>query len=163
MNFILAIWILPFALLGNGVQDDQQSKQLKRFKSQLRQRIKIDQSTRTVLLKYRMRTKREDPEKLSKLTKKASDADGENLEWLKEQVGNYGWPRLSWIGKKSQEEFFILVLHADRAPSFQKKCMELMSELPRGEWSPLHYKRLEHRLKTVQKNLPEIWFIFPHK
>ena len=88
MNFILAIWILPFALLGNGVQDDQQSKQLKRFKSQLRQRIKKDQSTRTVLLKYRMRTKREDPEKLSKLTKKASDADGENLEWLKEQVGN---------------------------------------------------------------------------
>lgn len=123
-------------------------KALKQFQVQLRRRIAKDQKTRAAILRYR---KREtiDPERIKKLYKKASDVDGENLKWAKDHVEEFGWPAISTIGKWEAQAFFTIVLHADRDSDFQKKCLEAMSKLPDGQWSPANHQVLEGRIRGL--------------
>lgn len=125
-------------------------KAQKNFKLQLKRRINKDQKTRKAIISYRQRSKTIDPERIKKLYKKASDVDGDNLKWLQSHIDEYGWPAISAIGRQSANEFFILVLHADRDSEFQRKCLDLMSKMPDGEWSKGSYKQLEFRISMLE-------------
>ena len=124
-------------------------KALKRFQFQLRKRIGKDQKTRTAFIRYRQRNKTIDPEKIKALYKKASDVDGDNLKWAQSHIDEYGWPAISTIGSRRADEFFTIVLHADRDIEFQRKCLGLMSKMPAGEWSPKNHKTLQYRVKVL--------------
>ena len=125
-------------------------KGLKRFQFQLRKRIGKDQKTRIAILRYRKRAKVIDPEKIRELCKKASDVDGDNLTWAQSHIDQYGWPAISTIGSRPADEFFTIVLHADRDSEFQQECLELMSKMPDGEWSPKNHKTLKYRIKMLK-------------
>ena len=125
-------------------------KALKRFQFQLRKRIGKDQKTRIAILRYRKRAKVIDPEKIRELCKKASDVDGDNLKWAQSHIDQYGWPAISTIGSRPADEFFTIVLHADRDSEFQEKCLDIMSKLPDGEWSPKNHKTLVNRIKMLK-------------
>ena len=124
-------------------------KALKRFQFQLRKRIGKDQKTRIAFIRYRQRNKTIDPEKIKALYKKASDVDGDNLKWAQSHIDEYGWPAISTIGSRRADEFFTIVLHADRDIEFQRKCLGLMSKMPAGEWSPKNHKTLQYRVKVL--------------
>jgi len=128
--------------------DDE--KALKRFQFQLRKRIGKDQKTRIAILRYRKRSKVIDPEKIKELYKKASDVDGDNLKWAQSHIQQFGWPTISTIGSRPADEFFTIVLHADRDSKFQQKCLDLMSKLPDDEWSSKNHKTLEYRIKKLK-------------
>ena len=125
-------------------------KALKRFQFQLRKRIGKDQKTRIAILRYRKRNKVIDPAEIKKLYKKASDVDGDNLKWTKGHIEKFGWPTISTIGSRPADEFFTIVLHADRDSEFQQECLDLMSKLPDSEWSPKNHKTLTVRIKDLK-------------
>ena len=100
-------------------------KALKRFQFQLRKRIGKDQKTRIAILRYRKRAKVIDPEKIRELCKKASDVDGDNLKWAQSHIDQYGWQAISTIGSRPADEFFTIVLHADRDSELQEKCLDI--------------------------------------
>lgn len=49
-----------------------------------------------------------------------------NTEKLKILVRVHGWPTVSLVGKEGSKNAWLIVQHADRALSFQKKCLRLM-------------------------------------
>lgn len=61
--------------------------------------------------------------------------DEDNTAWLKEQVRQHGWPAYSDVGKEAGDAAWLLVQHADLDPAFQRRCLDLMSQLPRDEIS----------------------------
>ena len=121
----------------------------------MKQRIGRDQAVRIALQKYSKRVlkakKKVDRKEWDKLAKRASDVDNDNLKWLKKQVADYGWPPLSTVGKRTAEEWFILVLHADRDREFQHRCVELMEKLPDSEILPGKIERLKTRSRYDER------------
>ena len=126
--------------------------ELAKFQKELSKRVKRDQGVRIALIKYRKRmSKKEtsqkpksDDKELKRLEKRASDVDDENLAWLKKLIKNHGFPKSSEIGEKSAEEFFLLVLHADRDREFQKDSLAHMKKMPK-QWSRGYVSLLERR------------------
>jgi hypothetical protein len=58
-------------------------------------------------------------------------------EALKEIVAAFGWPTASAMGEHAGEAAFMIVVHADYDPEFQKQCHGLMMEsVRRGEMQP---------------------------
>jgi hypothetical protein len=53
--------------------------------------------------------------------------DAENLPWLKQVIGEHGWPGLSLAGTDGARAAWLLVQHADRDPAFQRQCLDLMT------------------------------------
>jgi hypothetical protein len=125
---------------------------LAKFQKELSRRVKRDQGVRIALIKHRKRLrKKKTPQKpmsedkeLKRLEKRASDVDDENLAWLKKLIENHGFPKSSEIGEKSADEFYLLVVHADRDREFQKECLEHMKEMP-TQWPKGYISALERR------------------
>ena len=59
--------------------------------------------------------------------------DTENTERLGEIVERHGWPTNTLVGKDGAQAAWLLVQHADLAPKFQRKCLDLMAKVPRDE------------------------------
>ena len=65
-----------------------------------------------------------------------TSVDAENLAWLKNVVAEVGWPGRSMVGEDGAHAAWLLAQHADSDPTFQRMCLELMSEaVGRGEAS----------------------------
>ena len=128
--------------------DSFDAKGLAKFQKDLAKRVLRDQGVRIALIKCQKRlskrkNSKSDDKELKRLEKRASDVDDENLAWLKKHVETHGFPSRSEIGEKSADEFYLLVLHADRDREFQKECVKLMKEMPK-QWH-LYIHRLERR------------------
>ena len=54
--------------------------------------------------------------------------DAENLEWLREVVGQFGWPLRSLVGADGANGFWLLVQHADADVDFQERCLGLLAD-----------------------------------
>jgi hypothetical protein len=72
--------------------------------------------------------------------------DEENSSWLKEIVESEGWPTVSLVGKDGANAAWLLVQHSDRDPAFQRKCLDLMSALPKNEASQKDIANLTDRV-----------------
>lgn len=132
-------------------QDDDQFLAVTKFKQQLQKRVSRDQAARKALLKYRSRTRKSKPgsadkQKYTKLVTTASETDKDNLVWVKKQLDKHGFPPISVIGQKSADQFFLLILHADRDRDFQQKCVDELKAMP-TEWPESYAKVLEKRLE----------------
>ena len=53
----------------------------------------------------------------------------DNSEWLKGKVCQLGWPSEEMVGKRSELYAWLIVQHSDDI-IFQKRCLELIKELP---------------------------------
>jgi len=76
--------------------------------------------------------------------------DEDNTKWLKEIVMVQGWPRYSDVGVDAGDAAWLLVQHADADPSFQRQCLDLMSELPADEMSQSSFAMLTDRVLIAE-------------
>ena len=131
-------------------QQERTNRTLENFQKELHKRVLRDQAVRKALIKFTSRAKQlnsteSDQKKLNRLMKRASDTDDKNLVWLKKHISKHGFPAVSRIGVKAADEFFLLVLHADRDRVFQKECLEQMKQMP-DEWASSYCQLLKLRI-----------------
>lgn len=77
-----------------------------------------------------------------------------NTERVKEIVASYGWPAVSLVGKEGVKNTWLLVQHADRALSFQKKCLQMMQDQHKKnpkDIIPMHIAFLTDRIYVNEK------------
>ncbi|MEZ0131302.1 DUF6624 domain-containing protein, partial [Flavobacterium sp. LBUM151] len=69
------------------------------------------------------------PNELEVLNQQINDSDFKNLNEAKEIIKKYGWPKISEIGKDGQNNFWLIVQHADQDILFQKLALSKMEKL----------------------------------
>jgi uncharacterized protein len=72
--------------------------------------------------------------------------DRKNTEWLEKIVDQYGWPGQALVGAEAAGAAWLLVQHADANVTFQKRCLKLMREAPKGDVRPQHIAYLTDRI-----------------
>ena len=85
-----------------------------------------------------------------KLMADLEKADKENTDWLKQLVDKSGWPKVTLVGKEGAEAAWLLVQHADAEPKFQRKCLDLMTALPKDEVSQRNLAYLTDRVLLAE-------------
>lgn len=156
LRFLSVVFGLCFicgSCLGQQPQDTQSVFfQTTKFQRELKQRVNRDQLARIALNKSLARSKNNsngiDQERHNRLVKKASETDGENLVWLKKIRSLHGLPRAEQLNGKTAEHFFLLVLHADRDPDFQRKFLDHLGTKSNG-WPSRFEDLLKKRLLMV--------------
>ena len=147
---IVAIFLSCFAVecFGQMSRNDAAS-----FQRQLRRRVAKEQAARYAMIEFVQRASRSqkgfDTERYDKLTKKASDIDGDNLAWLKEIEEKQGFPSAQQLNQKSGEQLFLLLLHADRDPEFRRKILTHMKS-EESAWPEKYINLLQTRLKLTE-------------
>ena len=73
--------------------------------------------------------------------------DRAHAERLRVIVEDHGWPDRSVVGSAGAQAAWLLVLHADHDPPFQRRCLDLIQEAAdRGEADPRHVAFLTDRV-----------------
>jgi hypothetical protein len=85
-----------------------------------------------------------------KMTTAMTKVDKENTNWLKDVVEKYGWPTNTMVGKDGASAAWLLVQHADADIKFQRKCLDLMSKLPKEEVSQVDFAYLTDRVLLAE-------------
>jgi len=63
--------------------------------------------------------------------------DDDNAAWLRKVVDAVGWPGNSVVGEEGAHAAWLLAQHADRYPSFQRRCLKLLEQaVAQGDASP---------------------------
>lgn len=158
-SHLLALTIAVTSMLPNLCSGQTTNQDpLKRFQRELHKRVVRDQSTRKAIIKYKTKKSNSKTKDLPdsaaqqksylKLLKKASDTDQSNLNWLQEQIETHGFPSRETLGNKSADEFFLLILHADRDRKFQKHCLKSMRQSD-SDWPERQSRLLDIRSKQA--------------
>lgn len=81
-------------------------------------------------------------------TEEDNQIDIKNTARMKEVIDTIGWPSISMVGKEAAHKAWLLVQHADHDVEFQKKCLDLIKNLPEGEINPQDLAYLEDRVRV---------------
>ncbi|HEV3415548.1 MAG TPA: DUF6624 domain-containing protein [Pirellulales bacterium] len=87
---------------------------------------------------------------LEKITAACEKIDGENTKWLMHVVDERGWPTIAMVGKDGANAAWLLVQNADHNVMFQRKCLDLMAKLPKGEVSQSNLAYLTDRVLLAE-------------
>lgn len=80
--------------------------------------------------------------------------DRENTEWLKKDLRENGWPKISQFGPVADRQAWLLVQHADQDVAFQREVLGLLEGLVAAkETSPRNYGMLWDRVATAENRL----------
>jgi hypothetical protein len=115
---------------------------LSQIESELAERVQVDQEMRKKGI--------EDPDYWDE------KVDLENTEALKKIVSAIGWPTISKVGERGENNAWLLVQHADHDVEFQKSCLNLMKQEVEGEVSKRHIAYLEDRVR-VNESKPQLY------
>jgi hypothetical protein len=91
-----------------------------------------------------------DKVKYDELWKEVAIIDAENTLWLKEVVDARGWPTYSEVGVEGGDAAWLILQHADKDPGFQRRCLDLMTSLPRQEVSQMNVAALTDRVLLAE-------------
>ena len=94
--------------------------------------------------------RKEQKAELEKLTAKVKAVDADNTKWLAGVVEQHGWPTYTSVGKDGANAAWLLVQHADADPKFQRRCLDLMAKLPKGEVSQSDLAYLTDRVLLAE-------------
>lgn len=110
------------------------------LRDELQKRGKVDQDARGRLIEWTKANggdttalPAEKKAEFAKLSDDTAKVDADNTKWLSGVVDKDGWPTSSQVGKQAAHTAWLLVQHADADPKFQRKCLDLMAKLPKGE------------------------------
>jgi hypothetical protein len=78
------------------------------------------------------------------------EADEANTKRLAEIVEQHGWPTNTLVGQDGANAAWLLVQHADRNHKFQRKCLDLMTALPKSEVSQRDLAYLTDRVLLAE-------------
>jgi hypothetical protein len=105
---------------------------------------------------------------MQRMVRQQPDSAGRNLVEVEQEnfarhqpilekiVGQYGYPGVRQVGKKSAYNFWLLVQHADAHPAFQRRVLRLMlPEVKRKNASPADYAYLTDRVALNAGQLSE--------
>ena len=76
--------------------------------------------------------------------------DADNTQWLKNIVNQRGWLKYSDVGIDGGDAAWLIVQHADADPLFQRKCLDLMTALPKNEVSQSNLALLTDRVLLAE-------------
>ncbi|MGH3697704.1 MAG: DUF6624 domain-containing protein [Pseudonocardiaceae bacterium] len=128
--------------------------------SELLRRQDEDQRARTALIPVVRRAREQQRVKANPDERQATDEvvriDQANTQWLKHVVERHGWPGQSLVGRHGAAAAWLLVQHADRDPSFQRRCLDLMTAMPPGEVMPHHIAYLTDRV-LLAEGAPQLY------
>jgi hypothetical protein len=129
------------------------------LRKELLSREKEDQAIRAEYQNFREKNsllgpdeeqKKNDNPELAKgvyeIAKRMLKVDEANRLWLKEVVAKHGWPGKSLVGADGARAARLLVQHADPDVAFQRRCLDLVNKLPRGEVEAEHLAYLTDRV-----------------
>jgi len=85
-----------------------------------------------------------------KVAAKMNGVDADNTKWLKGVVEMHGWPANTLAGTDGADAAWLLVQHADADPKFQRRCLDLMSKLPKKEVSQSKLAYLTDRVLLAE-------------
>jgi hypothetical protein len=77
-------------------------------------------------------------------------ADTQNTAWLKQLVDRQGWPTVTQVGTDGAHAAWLLVQHADADVKFQRRCLDLMTALPKDEVPPSKVAYLTDRVLLAE-------------
>lgn len=72
-----------------------------------------------------------------KLAKSIAECDKKNTQRAKKIINKYGWPTFKLVGKKSSNDFWLIIQHADSDLKFQKRCLKLLEMTARKKQAHL--------------------------
>ncbi len=72
--------------------------------------------------------------------------DRANTKITKTIIAKIGWPTISKVGKKGSNNAWLLVQHADFDVRFQRKCLNMMKKIPKGDASVKNIAYLQDRI-----------------
>lgn len=128
--------------------------------TELLRRQDEDQRAREALISFFRQAKGCPHEEASSDERQATDEvsrlDQANTQWLKKIVDRHGWPGRSLAGQHGAAAAWLLVQHADRDPSFQRHCLDLMTAMPTGEVEPQHIAYLTDRV-LLAEGAPQLY------
>ena len=84
-------------------------------------------------------------------TRRMADVDKKNRARLAEIVKKHGWPGKSLVGADGAHAAWLIMQHADNDRAFQRRCLKLMKEAPKGEVEPADVAFLTDRLLIADK------------
>jgi hypothetical protein len=131
------------------------------LRRELLARVKADQDARNASIAWMKRHSQVGAVDLTKLSDEQTSeyerlslamkqADDENTKRLAEIVEQYGWPTTSLVGPDGANAAWLLVQHADRDRKFQRKCLDLMTALPKQEFSQRDLAYLTDRVLLAE-------------
>lgn len=86
-----------------------------------------------------------------------ADVDAQNTARMHEIIDQYGWPTRSMVGDDGASAAWLLVQHADRDNSFQRRCLDLMKPLvDGGEISAVNVAYLTDRVR-IHEGKPQVY------
>lgn len=161
MRALLFILMLP-AVPAAGVGDEPAAPRIRnpKLRAELLRRIEPDQKARLELIKWMKQNRppgggnvRLQGAKLAEFAKLAGrlrKIDADNTKWLKAVVDKHGWPAKSLVGADGARAAWLLVQHADADRKFQRRCLDLMTALPKGEVSRANVAYLTDRVLLAE-------------
>lgn len=109
--------------------------ELPKVRAELAERVAKDQKLRMQLVKKIERKADGTTSVPKEFTAELLKVDAANTKWLKAQVDKHGWLGKTLVGTKGAHDAWLLVQHADQQPKFQRRCLDLMTKMPKGEVS----------------------------
>lgn len=126
------------------------------LRQELLERTKTDQDARKLMVQW-MKDRGpaaaqsdKDKAEYMKLTAKVKAIDDENTKWLHDVVDKHGWPTNTLVGKDGASAAWLLVQHADADAKFQRRCLDLMTKLPKDEVSQKDLAYLTDRVLLAE-------------
>jgi hypothetical protein len=89
-------------------------------------------------------------------TRKMAAMDKKTRTRLGEVVKKYGWPGKTLVGPDGAHAAWLMLQHMDNDRPFQKRCLKLMKEAPKGEVEPADIAFLTDRL-LIAENKKQIY------
>lgn len=128
---------------------------------ELIERVKDDQDARTAMVNWQkelglngdgdLRDLNETQSaQFKELSKSIKRIDQENTARLEKIVDQYGWPLRSQVGEDGANAAWLLVQHADLSPKLQRKCLDIMSKVPKDEISRKDVAYLTDRVRLAE-------------
>ena len=142
---------LVFVTLQAG--DPKEVCELPEVRNQLEERVQEDQKIRREFIEATREVKDGKVVIPTELASKMTKTDQANTAWLKSVVEKHGWLGRSLVGVKGAHNAWLLIQHADKDLAFQKKCLQLMTKLPKGEVAPVDIAYLTDRTLVAEGKL----------
>ncbi len=165
---IRSFWATAFMLLAGAVlwanqvsADDAPAgipKDLKEVAKEIQARVAKDQAARKAFTDWTKKNGQPNDPKIT-LAQKAeflakagemNKIDQDNTAWMKKVVDLHGWLSASKVGAEAASSAWLMVQHADKDPKFQRKCLDLMADLPPGEIKPSDLALLTDRVLLAE-------------
>jgi membrane dipeptidase len=130
MNRSALVWFFCATLpsLANRLDDPAPIKSPE-LQSEIKEMVRVDQELRKRLIAGGSAIDK-------KLIEELHAIDSKNTARMKEIIAAHGWPGKSLVGTEGAHNAWLLIQHADRDPTFQKQCLELLkAAVAQGEAS----------------------------